>query len=99
SKSARASESRQRPPSEFGQVLPSPRRQEPRYPAKSEICARPTRSCSFLAGNNDRSPYKHKVSAMISKVKSQGKRTVELTVVGRALRLATQGVPFTSTPA
>jgi len=31
---------------------------------------------------------------MISKVKSQGKRTVELTVVGRALRLATHGFPI-----
>ena len=31
---------------------------------------------------------------MISKVKSQGKRAVELTVVGRAIRLATQGVPI-----
>jgi len=44
--------------------------------------------------NNDRSPDKHKVSAMISKVKSQGKRTVELTVVGRALRLPTHGFPI-----
>jgi hypothetical protein len=31
---------------------------------------------------------------MISKVKSQGKRTVELTVVGRALRLPTHGFPI-----
>jgi hypothetical protein len=31
---------------------------------------------------------------MISKVKSQGKRTVELKVVGRALRLATHGFPI-----
>jgi hypothetical protein len=44
--------------------------------------------------NNDRSPDKHKVSAMISKVKSQGKRTVELTVVGRALRLPAHGFPI-----
>jgi hypothetical protein len=35
---------------------------------------------------------------MISKVKSQGKRTVELRVVGRALRLATHAFQFTSTP-
>jgi hypothetical protein len=36
---------------------------------------------------------------MISKVKSQGKRTVELRVVGRALRLPTHAFQFTSTPA
>ena len=31
---------------------------------------------------------------MISKVKSQGKRTVELTVAGRALRLPTHAFPI-----
>jgi hypothetical protein len=44
--------------------------------------------------NNDRSLHKHKVSVMISKVKSQGKRTMELKVVGRALRPPTQGFPI-----
>src|SRR4029077_11382241 len=66
-KIARASESAQRHFSESGQAPPSPHRREPQYPAKFETCARPTRLCSFLAGNNDRSLWQHKSGVLEGK--------------------------------
>src|SRR5438876_269057 len=54
-KTGRACEFPPRPASESGQAQPSPRRQGVQSQAKSQTCVRPTRSCAFLAGNNDRS--------------------------------------------
>src|SRR5260370_11182541 len=54
-KTARAFEFPLRPASESGQAQPSPRRRALQSQAKSQTCVRPTRSCAFLAGNNDRS--------------------------------------------
>src|SRR5206468_7964353 len=62
-RTALASEFPQRPLLESRQAPPSSRRRALQSPAKSEICAHPTRFCASPTGNNDRSPREDKVSA------------------------------------